>query len=55
MTPDNKRTIAENTGSWSETAQELDQDLTISSLNFLSTNLLFIRLTIPQLFVELIS
>ena len=26
VTPDNKRTMAENTASWSETAQESDED-----------------------------
>ena len=26
VTPDNKRTMAKNTASWSETAKELDKD-----------------------------
>ena len=34
VTPDDKRTMAENTASWSEPAQELKEDMTISSLNF---------------------
>ena len=40
VTPDNKQTMAENTASWSETAQKLDEDN--SSLNFFSTNSLFL-------------
>jgi len=45
VTPDNKRTMAENTASWSETAQELDEDDNLK-LNFFSTSLLFLRPTI---------
>ena len=53
VTPDNKRTMAENTASWSETAQELDED------DNLKLKLLIHEFTIPssynQLLLELIS
>jgi len=53
VTPDNKRTMAENTASWSETAQELDED------DNLNLKLLIHKFTIPssynQLLLELIS
>ena len=53
VTTDNKRTMAENTASWSDTAQELDED------DNLKLKLLIHEFTIPssynQLLLELIS
>ena len=53
VTPDNKRTMAENTASWSETAQELDED------DNLKLKLLIHEFTIPssynQLLLELMN
>ena len=42
VTPDNKRTMSENTASWSETAQELDEDKN------LKIKLLIHKFTIPS-------
>ena len=53
VTPDNKRTMAENTASWRKQLKNWTR-MTISSLNFLSTNLLFLHLTILQLLQYLI-
>ena len=48
VTPDNKRTIAEITASWSETAQELDEH------NNLKLKLLIHQFTTPSSYYQLI-
>ena len=47
VTPDNKRTMAENTASWSETAQELKED------NNLKLKLLIHKFNIPSSYNKL--
>ena len=46
VTPDNKRTMAENTASWSETAQELKED------DNLKLKLLFHKFTVSSTYIS---